>query len=76
MYSAQDIAKWFLYKNYAEQKAKMASNDDYEVYDGITHLKLQKLLYAIKRRRIWRSDSWNIFMRLRQREVSMKLQED
>jgi uncharacterized phage-associated protein len=45
MYSAQDIAKWFLYKNYAEQKAKMASNDDYEVYDGITHLKLQKLLY-------------------------------
>lgn len=45
MYSALDIAKWFLYKNYAEQKAKIASNDDYEVYEGITHLKLQKLLY-------------------------------
>lgn len=44
-YTAQDIAKWFLYKNYAEQKEKVASNDDYEVYDGITHLKLQKLLY-------------------------------
>ncbi len=45
MYKAQEIAKWFLYKNYAEQKEKVASNDDYEVYDGITHLKLQKLLY-------------------------------
>lgn len=45
MYKAQDIAKWFLYKNYAEQKEKVASNDDYEVYEGITHLKLQKLLY-------------------------------
>lgn len=44
-YTAQDIAKWFLYKNYAEQKQKIASNDDYEVYEGITHLKLQKLLY-------------------------------
>ncbi len=44
-YSAQDIAKWFLYKNYAEQKQKVAANDDYEVYEGITHLKLQKLLY-------------------------------
>lgn len=44
-YNAQDIAKWFLYKNYAEQKEKVALNDDYEVYEGITHLKLQKLLY-------------------------------
>lgn len=45
MYKAQDIAKWFLYKNYSEQREKVATNDDYEVYDGITHLKLQKLLY-------------------------------
>ena len=44
-YTAQEIAKWFLYKNYAEQKEKVASNDDYEVYDGLTHLKLQKMLY-------------------------------
>lgn len=44
-YTAQEIAKWLLYKNYAEQKEKVASNDDYEVYEGITHLKLQKLLY-------------------------------
>ena len=27
---------------------------------------ITEILYAIKRRRIWRSDSWNIFMRLRQ----------
>lgn len=45
MYKAQEIAKWFLYKNYAEQKQNVATNDNYEVYDGITHLKLQKLLY-------------------------------
>lgn len=45
MYNAQDIAKWFLYKNYAEEKQNVATNDNYEVYDGITHLKLQKLLY-------------------------------
>ena len=28
MYSAQDIAKWFLYKNNSEQKEKVAVNDD------------------------------------------------
>ena len=31
-YTAQEIAKWFLYKNYAEQKSKVAENDNYEVY--------------------------------------------
>ncbi len=62
-YTAQDIAKWFLYKNYAEQKAKVAENDNYEVYDGITHLKLQKLLYnaqgvylAIKDKKLFEDD--------------------
>lgn len=45
MYKAMDIAKWFLFKNNSEQKEKVAVNDDYEVYEGITHLKLQKLLY-------------------------------
>lgn len=45
MYHAMDIAKWFLLKNNSEQKEKVAANDDYEVYEGITHLKLQKLLY-------------------------------
>ena len=62
-YTAQDIAKWFLYKNYAEQRAKVADNDNYEVYDGITHLKLQKLLYnaqgvylAIKNKKLFDDD--------------------
>lgn len=45
MYSALEIAKWFLLKNNAEATEHEASNDDYEVYEGITHLKLQKLLY-------------------------------
>ena len=45
MKSALDIAIWFLLKNKAETKEHEAINDDYEVYEGITHLKLQKLLY-------------------------------
>lgn len=45
MYSACDIASWFIYKTNAEIKENVADNDDFEVYEGITHLKLQKLLY-------------------------------
>ena len=45
MFSAKDIAIWFLVKNNAEVREHEATNDDYEVYEGITHLKLQKLLY-------------------------------
>ena len=45
MYSALEIATWFLLKNNAEIREHEATNDDYEVYEGITHLKLQKLLY-------------------------------
>lgn len=45
MFSAREIAKWFIFKNALEQKENIAINDDYEVYEGITHLKLQKLLY-------------------------------
>lgn len=47
MFSAKDIAIWFLLKNNAEVKEHVVTNDDeeYEVYEGITHLKLQKLLY-------------------------------
>lgn len=44
-YSALDIATWFIYKTNAEKKENQAVNDDYEVYEGLTHLKLQKLLY-------------------------------
>ena len=45
MYSALEIAKWCLLKNNAEVVEHEAVNDNYEVYEGITHLKLQKLLY-------------------------------
>ena len=45
MFKASDIAKWFLLKNNAEIREHEVTNDDYEVYEGITHLKLQKLLY-------------------------------
>lgn len=45
MFSALDIAIWFLLKNNAEVREHEVTNDDYEVYEGITHLKLQKLLY-------------------------------
>lgn len=45
MFSAKDIAIWFLLKNNAEVREHEVTNDDYEVYEGITHLKLQKLLY-------------------------------
>lgn len=44
-YSALDIATWFIYKTNAEMKENQAINDTYEVYEGLTHLKLQKLLY-------------------------------
>ena len=45
MFSALEIAIWFLLKNNAEIREHEATNDNYEVYEGITHLKLQKLLY-------------------------------
>lgn len=45
MYSALDIAAWFIIKNQTEQNENLIDSDDYEVYEGITHLKLQKLLY-------------------------------
>ena len=45
MYSARDIASWFIYKTNAEIKEHVADNDEYDVYEGITHLKLQKLLF-------------------------------
>lgn len=47
MYSAKDIALWFIYKTNAKIKENIVENDseNYEVYEGITHLKLQKLLY-------------------------------
>ena len=45
MYKAIEIAYWFLNYNYAMRKDLIASNEQFDVYDGLTHLKLQKLLY-------------------------------
>lgn len=42
MYSALDIAYWFLFKNFQE---KMENETDEESYEGISNMKLQKLLY-------------------------------
>lgn len=44
-YNALDIATWFIYKTNAEKKENQAINDNYEIYENLTHLKLQKLLY-------------------------------
>lgn len=42
MYSALEIAKWFLAKNHSENR--LFENDE-DLYEGISPLKLQKLLY-------------------------------
>lgn len=43
--NAIGVAKWFIWKNYTEQLENIIDGDTYEVYEGITHLKVQKLLY-------------------------------
>ena len=45
MYKAIEIAYWFLNYNFRKQKELIAANEYFDVYDGLTHLKLQKLLY-------------------------------
>lgn len=45
MFSALDISLWLLAKNHSEEKENLTDDESYEVYEGITHLKLQKLLY-------------------------------
>ncbi|MDR0738938.1 MAG: hypothetical protein LBF33_02150 [Oscillospiraceae bacterium] len=47
MYSALDIASWFVFKTNSEIHQNQANTDDeyYEIYERLTHLKLQKLLY-------------------------------
>ena len=44
-YSAMDIAEWFLWYNNYQKNNQLDKNDSYDVYEGITHLKVQKLLY-------------------------------
>lgn len=43
--TAYDVANWFIWKNNIEKQENTDDCDEYEVYEGITHLKLQKLLY-------------------------------
>lgn len=45
MYSAADIAKWFLAYNNANKRTTCSDDDEFELYEGISHLKLQKLLF-------------------------------
>ena len=42
MYDAKEIALWFIYKSNSEKKEYCNTE---EVFEGISHLKLQKLLY-------------------------------
>lgn len=44
-YSAMDIAEWFLWYNNYQKNSQLDKEDSYDVYEGITHLKVQKLLY-------------------------------
>lgn len=43
--TAYDIANWFLWYNQVQQMKYENDNDNYDVYEGLTHLKIQKLLY-------------------------------
>lgn len=45
MFQAYDFATWFIWKNFIEQKENEIDKECYEVYEGISHLKVQKLLY-------------------------------
>lgn len=42
-YTAIDIANWFLWYNKLKQLEQV--QDNYDVYEGLTHLKIQKLIY-------------------------------
>lgn len=44
-FTAIDIANWFLWKNEVERIENENDSNDYEVYEKLTHLKLQKLIY-------------------------------
>ncbi len=43
--TALDIANWFLWYNNEQQLEQLQEENDYDVYEGLTHLKIQKLLY-------------------------------
>ena len=43
-FKAIDFANWFLWYNEMQQ-LNQSNDDNYDVYEGLTHLKIQKLLY-------------------------------
>ena len=44
-FNAIDFANWFLWYNEVEKINQLQSTqDNYDVYEGLTHLKVQKLL--------------------------------
>ena len=45
LYSASEIAKWFLAYNTSNRRTVCSDDDEFELYEGISHLKLQKLLF-------------------------------
>ena len=45
-FNALDFANWFLWYNLVQKNVQIQNIDeDYDVYEGLTHLKIQKLLY-------------------------------
>lgn len=44
-FSALDIANWFVWYNQVQKMEHTNEEDSYDVYEGLTHLKIQKLLY-------------------------------
>lgn len=44
-YGAMEIAQWFLWYNNVQKLEQHDDSDNYDVYEGLTHLKVQKLLY-------------------------------
>lgn len=44
-YTAMEIAQWFLWFNLVQKNQEIDDDENYDVYEGFTHLKIQKLLY-------------------------------
>lgn len=45
VYNALDVAQWFLWYNDYQKNSEIDVNDAYDVYEGITHEKIQELLF-------------------------------
>lgn len=47
-YNAMDIAQWFLWYNDYQKNVQLDADDIYDVYEGITHLKVQNYCITLK----------------------------